>query len=58
MSNFKRPLSSISGNNVNIRNINEKTSAGTNAIYNGGYRSDEDPADYVRSKPIKAVRLG
>lgn len=27
-------------------------------IYNGGYYADEDPADYVKAEPIKAVRLG
>jgi hypothetical protein len=30
----------------------------TNVIYNGAANPDEDPADYIRIKPVKAVKVG
>jgi hypothetical protein len=38
---------------IKLNEINE-----TNVIYNGAANPDEDPADYIRMKPIKAVKVG
>lgn len=39
-----------------INEINDKLTKSPDFLYNGGFESYEDPADYLRS--IKAVRLG
>ena len=38
--------------------LRKSTQKDVNVQYNGSYAAYEDPADYNRTGPVKAVRLG